>query len=169
MKKTATILFWISLAIEVIYLVAALVIVICSGMFNTTGQTTEGVTYIVAIVQKLLMIGGPLLLQLVFSLVVIFGMKGHSEKIIMEIIAIILFSGVLGIISVFINAGMNQIMVNVLNSNIENYFIMTSNAGMASFIGAVGRTLFLLANAFAIAYKKVEMVDIRRIQDEQDV
>ncbi|MBQ8247996.1 MAG: hypothetical protein IJZ42_12775 [Lachnospiraceae bacterium] len=167
MKKTATILFWISLALEVIYLVVAVVIVICSGMFNTTGQATEGATYVAAVVQKLLMIGGPLLLQLIFSLVTIFSMKGHSEKIIMEIIAIILFSGVLGIVNVFLNAAMNQIAMNVVND--INYLVMTSNSGIVSFIGSVGRTLFLLANAFAIAYKKVEMVDLRRIQEEQDV
>lgn len=164
MKKAATILFWISLALEAIYLVVAIVVVICSGMFNTTGQITEGATYVAAVVNELLMIGGPLLLQLVFSLVIIFGMKGHSEKIIMEIIAIILFSGILGIVNVFLNAVMNQIAMNVVND--INYLVMTSNSGIVSFIGSVGRTLFLLANAFAIAYKKVEMVDIRRIQEE---
>lgn len=167
MKKAATILFWISLVLEVIYLVAAVVIVIYSGMFNTTGTVAEGATYVAAVLQKLLMIGGPLLLQLVFSLVIIFGMKGHSEKIIMEIIAIILFSGALGIVNVFLNATMNQLAMNVVND--INYLVMTSNSGIVSFIGSVGRTLFLLANAFAIAYKKVEMVDIRRIQEEQDV
>lgn len=169
MKKAATILFWISLALGVVHLIVSIIIVIGSGMLNLTGNTTEGATYVAAIIYELLVEGLPLLLQLIFTLVVIFGLKSYSENIVMEIIAIVAFSGIFGIVSWFINVGMNQIMAGMGSYNLADYAVMRSNAGFASFIGSVSRTLFLIANTFAIAYKKVEMVDIRRIQEEEDV
>lgn len=170
MKKTATILLWISLVLEVVYLVLTIAIAIGTGMLQNIGGATEGTTYVAAVLYLLITIGLPLLVQLVCSLVVIFGMKDYSEKIIMEIIAIILFSGILGIVGILANQVVYSIMADIGGSyGLAHYATMLSNAGIISFISSVSRALFLIANAFAIAYKKVEMVDIRRIREEEDV
>lgn len=170
MKKTATILFWISLALGVIYLVLALALAIGSGMLQNIGGATEGSAYVAAILYLLITIGVPLLVQLGCSLVVIFGMKDYSEKIVMEIMAIIIFSGIFGIVGTLVNRGAYNIMTAIGGSYaLAQYATMVGNIAFVSFIGSAGRTLFLVANAFAIAYKKVEMVDIRRIQEEEDV
>ncbi len=168
MKKAATVLFWTSFGLDILYIMVILAGSLIGGSLNPTGST-DGVVYIIGIIYQLIRGGVPLVVKLIMMLIIIYGMKSEHEGIVAEIITIILFSG----IATLFNNGLHMLLTNLMNNigsdALVGFALMNNGANWGYVFHSISNTLLITATAFAIAYKKVEMVDIRRIQDEEDL
>lgn len=167
MKKAATVLLWTSFGINVLYLILAIAISVFVGNFNSI-EAADGMTYTIAMLYYLICGGIPLIVQFVMMIIILFGLKGHSENIVAEIITIIMFSGIGSLAQYGVSAIANMVMGVIGSMQLAVYAQMISYSGWVSCLRGISFALLLVATAFAIAYKKVEMVDIRRLQQEEE-
>ena len=101
--------------------------------------------------------------------IVLSSLKENSEKIVTEIIAIVLFSGILSIPSILINNFASIIIAKMGQESLVAYHYASSGVAWVGFLHSISTVLFIVAVAFSIAYKKVELPDLRRIVEEEQI
>lgn len=167
MKKAATILLWISLGIGLLYSIASVVGALI-GAATTPVETPDGSVFIIGILYQVVKTALPLAGMIMFAVVILFTMKSKSENIVTEILAIILFAGG-GVLLNTISSSVMTMMIARLGSAmaLASYSYMNTGAGWVSFLGNIAHTLFIVGVSFSIAYKKVELADLRRLMEEE--
>lgn len=169
MKKAATIMLWISIIARMLYLVVSLGISVLLGALPIYGNASaSAMEYTIVTIECLVNGVIPLVIQLMMTFVILFSMKGYSEKIIAEIATIIMFSGIFSPIMWIVHTFIFQIMARVGSQELATYSAMSNGSTYASILSSLSLVLLMLGIGFSIAYKKVEMVDIRRIQQENE-
>ena len=169
MQKPAKTLLWIAMGIEAVYAIAALIAMFLGSTLSPVGAP-DGSAYAVFIMLYVIKVGIPLVAKIIIAAIVLSSLKENSEKIVTEIIAIVLFSGILSIPSILVGN-----IANILIASLSGEMALVSysymNAGMAwvGFLHSISTVLFIVATAFSIAYKKVELSDLHRILEEEDV
>lgn len=167
MEKAAKILLIISIITDVVFMVVSTGATLVGGSLNPVG-TTDGTVYLVAIISRLVTYGVPFLLKVILFVIIVFTMKGKSENIVTEIFAIILFSGIGMIFQNGTSAIGNMIVGGLGAEDLAGFSYMNMAASWCVFLHYVSNTLLLVGSAFSIAFKKVELTDIRRIQAEEE-
>lgn len=168
MQKPAKTLLWISMGIGILYAIVALISMIAGGVIHTYGSP-DGAVYGIAIMMYVIKVGIPVVAKIMFAFIIIFSLKENSEKIVTEIIAIVLFSGIMLIPSIIIHNVGSILVANIGNQEaLVSYSYMNSSMVWTEFLCNISTVLFIVAVAFSIAYKKVELTDIRRILEEED-
>lgn len=168
MKKASTILLWISLGIGLLYAIATVVGALIGGVATPVPTENDSV-YIIGAFYHIVRTALPLTGMLMFALVILFTMKAKSENIVAEILAIILFSGGGVLINSIITSVMNIVIARMMGSTaLASYSYMNMGANWVGFLRNIANTLFIVGVSFAIAYKKVELADLRRILQEED-
>lgn len=167
MQKSAKILLWVSLGIEVLYAIAALIAMVIANAFNDFG-TPDGSAYPAIILLYVTQIGIPLLVKILFTVILFFGLKEKSEKIITEILAIISFSGIFSILSRLITNIGTIFIAKAGEEALVTYHYAGTGLAWVGFLHSISTILFIVAVSFSIAYKKIELADIRRISEEEE-
>lgn len=169
MQKPAKILLWISLGMGLLYAIAAFIAMILANTLNTFGKA-EGSAYLALIVIYVVNVGVPFLVKILFAVVIFFGLKGKSENIIMEILAIITFSGIFSLLSGIVNSlASNFIAMTGGSEALVTFSYMNTGMAWVEFLCSISTVLFIVAASFSIAYKKIELADLRRILEEEDI
>lgn len=168
MQKASKILLWISLGIGLLHVIVTVVASLIGGATTPVG-TPNGTVYMVGILYHIARTGLPLVGKILFVIIILFTMKSKSENIVAEIFAIILFAGVGTLLTTATSAGMNIIIANMGSTALASYSYMNMGASWVGFLQNISTTLFIVGVSFAIAYKKVELADIRRMLEEEDV
>ncbi len=166
MKKASTILLWISLGIGLFYAIASVVGALIGGVTTPMG-TSNGVVYMIGILYQIAKTALPLAGRILFVIIILFTMKSKSENIVAEILAIILFAGGGVLLNSISSSVMNTIIANMGSTALASYSYMNMGAGWVSFLGNISNTLFIVGVSFAIAHKKVELADLRRLMEEE--
>ena len=167
MEKSAKVLLIISIVTDVVFLIVSAIATILGGTLNPVASAA-GNMYLFAIVSQLITYGVPFLLKVILFVVILFTMKGKSENIVTEIFAIILFSGLGMLLRNGTSAISNMVIGRMMGSmELASYSYMNMASGWCLFVHQISNTLLLVGAAFAIAYKKVELPDIRRMQEEE--
>ena len=167
MQKPAKTLLWIAMGIEVVYAIAALGGMVIGSAFNTFGNP-DGSAYAIIIMYYVVKVGIPMVAKSILAAIVLSGLKENSEKIVTEIIAIVLFSGILSIPSILINNFTSIIIAKIGQESLITYHYAGSGMAWVGFLHSISTVLFIVAVAFSIAYKKVELPDLHRILEEED-
>ena len=167
MQKPAKTLLWIAMGIEVVYAIAALIGMVIGSAFNTFG-TPDGSVYAIIIMYYVVNVGIPMVAKIILAAIVLSSLKENSEKIVTEIIAIVLFSGILSIPSILINNFTSIIIAQIGQESLITYHYAGSGMAWVGFLHSISTVLFIVAVAFSIAYKKVELSDLHRILEEED-
>ena len=167
MKKAATILLWISFGIGLLYVIITVIAAAIGGAM-TPVHTVNSSVYAIGILYQLARTALPLIGRLIFMIIILFMMKSKSENIVAEIIAIILFADGGALLNTAISVVMNIMIANMGSAELASYGSMTAGANLAGFLGSISATLFIVGVSFAIAFKKVELADLRRIMEEED-
>lgn len=168
MKKASTILLWVSLGIGLLYVIATVTGALIGGA-TTPVPTENDSVYIIGILYHVARTVLPLTGMLMFALVILFTMKSKSENIVAEIIAIILFSGGGILLNTIMSIVMNIIIARMMGAaELASYSYINMGANWVGFLGNISNTLFIVGVSFAIAYKKVELADLRRILKEEE-
>ncbi|MBO5326247.1 MAG: hypothetical protein J6A80_08470 [Lachnospiraceae bacterium] len=168
MQKSAKTLLWIAMGIEVVYAIAALIGMVIGSAFNTFG-TPDGSVYAIIIMYYVVNVGIPMVAKIILAAIVLSSLKENSEKIVTEIISIVLFSGILSIPSILINNFTSIIIAQIGQESLITYHYAGSGMAWVGFLHSISTVLFIVAAAFSIAYKKVELSDLHRILEEEDV
>ncbi len=169
MKKPAKTMLWIAMGVEVVYAIAALIGMVIGSTFNTYG-ILDGSVYAMIIMYYVVEAGIPIVAKIMLTAIVLSSLKENSEKIVTEIIAIVLFSGILSIPSILINNFMSIIIANMMGQeSLVAYHYASSGAAWTGFLHSISTVLFIVAVAFSIAYKKVELPDLRRLVEEEQI
>ena len=168
MQKPAKTLLWIAMGIEVVYAIAALIGMVIGSAFNTFG-TPDGSVYAIIIMYYVVNVGIPMVAKIILAAIVLSSLKENSEKIVTEIISIVLFSGILSIPSILINNFTSIIIAQIGQESLITYHYAGSGMAWVGFLHSISTVLFIVAAAFSIAYKKVELSDLHRILEEEDV
>ena len=167
MAKAAKVLLIISIVTDVVFLIASTIATIIGGTLNPV-ITTPGNVYLLAIISQMIINGVPFLLKVILFVVILFTMKGKSENILTEIFAIILFSGIGMLLKNGTSTLGNMVIGRIGGSMaLASYSYINIATGWCAFAHQVSNALLLVGSAFAIAYKKVELPDIRRMQEEE--
>ncbi len=168
MQKPAKTLLWIAMGIEVVYAIAALIAVFLGSTLSPAG-TPDGSVYAVFIMLYVIKVGIPMVAKIILAAIVLSGLKENSEKIVTEIIAIVLFSGIFSIPSILIGNIANIFVARMSGEMaLVSYSYMNTGMAWVGFLHTISTALFIVAVSFAIAYKKVELPDLRRILEEED-
>ncbi len=168
MQKPAKILLWVSLGIGVLHAIAALIAMFVGGTFSPVGAP-DGSVYAIFIILYVIKVGIPLVVKIIFAAIVLSGLKEKSEKIVAEITAIVLFSGLLSIPSILIGNIANIFVARMSGEMaLISYSYMNTGMTWVSFLHSISTILFIVAVSFAIAYKKIEIPDLRRILEEEE-
>lgn len=167
MQKASKILLWISLGVGLLHVIANVIATLISGVANPVG-TVNGTVYIVGILYHIVRTGLPLVGKLLFVIIILFTLKSKSENIVAEIFAIILFAGGGTLLTTVTSAVMINIIANMGSMALASYSYMNMGANWVGFLQSISTTLFIVGVSFAIAYKKVELADIRRMLEEED-
>ena len=167
MQKPAKTLLWLAMGIEVVYAIAALIGMVIGSAFNTFG-TPDGSVYAIIIMYYVVNVGIPMVAKIILAAIVLSSLKENSEKIVTEIIAIVLFSGILSIPSILINNFTSIIIAQIGQESLITYHYAGSGMAWVGFLHSISTVLFIVAAAFSIAYKKVELSDLHRILEEED-
>lgn len=167
MEKSAKVLLIISIVLDVVFLIASIAATLIGGSLNPVGTTT-GTVYLVAIISRLITYGIPFLFKVILFVIILFTMKSKSENILAEIFTIILFSGIGMLFANGTSTVSNIIVARVGAEGLAGYSYMNVAANWCVFLHNVSNTLLLVGAAFAIAYKKIELPDIRRIGEEEE-
>ena len=167
MQKPAKTLLWIAMGIEVVYAIAVLGGMVIGSAFNTFG-TPDGSAYAIIIMYYVVNVGIPMVAKIILAAIVLSSLKENSEKIVTEIIAIVLFSGILSIPSILINNFTSIIIAKIGQESLITYHYAGSGMAWVGFLHSISTVLFIVAVAFSIAYKKVELPDLHRILEEED-
>lgn len=168
MEKSARVLLIISIVLDVVFLIACVIATLIGGSLNPVGSTS-GSVYLIAIISKLITYGVPFLFKIILFVTILFTMKSKNENILAEIFAIILFSGIGVLLANGTSAVSNIIVARVGGAeDLAGYSYMNVAAGWCVFLHNVSNALLLVGATFAIAFKKVELPDIRRIQEEEE-
>ncbi len=166
MKKAATILLWISMGLGLLYIIATVIGAVI-GAATTPVPSANATIYIIGILYHIMRTTLPLVGKLLFVIIILFTMKAKSENIVAEIIAIIMFAGGGTLLNTIISTVMNFIIGLMGTDALASYGYMGIGATWASIFFSISNTLFFVGVAFAIAYKKVELPDLRRIMEEE--
>ncbi len=167
MEKSAKVLLIISIVLDVVFLIASIAATLIGGSLNPVG-TTSGSVYLIAIISKLITYGVPFLFKVIMFVIILFTMKSKSENILAEIFTIILFSGIGMLFANGTSTVSNIIVARMGTEGLAGYSNMSLAANWCVFLHYVSNTLLLVGAAFSIAFKKVELSDIRRIQQEEE-
>ncbi len=166
MGKAAKILLWVSLGLELVYTV----IYLLSSILPIFWDNSVSVTAMMGIlVVRIIAISVPLLIKLMLILIMFFSLKGNSEKIVTEVITMILFCGIGYLFSGIVNTVATQLTAVSMGS--EALVSLSQVSMLISYVGIIqhiSNTALLLAASFSLAYKKTELVDIRRLQEEAE-
>ncbi len=168
MKKASTILLWISLGIGLLYVIVTVAGALI-GAATTPVGTPEGPVFVIGVLYQVARTVLPLAGMIMFVLIILFTMKSKSENIVAEIIAIILFSGGGILLNTIMSSVMNIIIAQMMGAaGLASYSYINMGANWVGFLGNISNTLFIVGVSFAIAYKKVELADLRRILKEEE-
>ena len=167
MKKASTILLWISLGVGLLYAIASVVGAVIGGI-TTPVATENSSVYIIGTLYYVVKTALPLAGMIMFASIILFTMKSKSENIVAEIIAMILFADGGVLLNLISSNIVTIIIARMMGSTaLASYSYMNMGAGWVSFLGNISHTLFIIGVSFAIAYKKVELADLRRLMEEE--
>lgn len=168
MKKASTILLWISLGFGLLYVIATVIGAVIGGATAPIGTPASSV-YMIGLIYHIVKTALPWIGRIIFVVIILFGMKSMSENILAEIIAIILYAGGGFLVTLLINSGASVIIGQMMGSEeLASFSYMNMGANWGGVLGNISATLFLVGVSFAIAYKKVELADLRRIIEDEE-
>lgn len=168
MKKAATIILWLSLGMGLVNVIVTVIAALAGGALSPV-PTTNNSVYIIGILYHIVKTGLPLIGMLMFVLIILFTMKSKSEKIVAEILALIIFAGGGVLVNTVLSYFLNTMIAKMGSMALASYSYMNSGAHWVSFLGNISLTLFIVGVSFAIAHKKVELADLRRLMEEEQV
>lgn len=169
MKKAATILLWISMGFGLLYVIATVVGAVIGGATAPVGNAS-GYIYVFGLLYNFLRTGVPFVGKILFVIIILFTMKSKIENIVAEIAAIIIFANNGWLLNYLISTVISVIVARYMGTaELASYSSLSMGASWAGSLYNISQTLFLVGVSFAIAYKKVELPDLRRILEEEDV
>lgn len=167
MQKPAKILLCVSVGVGLLYAIASLIGMIISGSLNPIG-TPDSSAYMMMCLLYSVEVVIPLVVKFFFALIIFFSLKEKKEKIITEIIALITFSGIFSLLSGLINNLSFIFIAKIGERALVTYNYMSKGISWAGFLWNISTVLFIVAVSFSIAYKKIELPDLRRIIEEEE-
>ncbi len=156
MKRTATILLWVTIVFEILYSLIGSVITVYNVFFNEEVYGLEMPEIIYVISRSALQIWVPASLVAVGAVVMLILMATKSKNIIPEVIALVLYSGLGSILlipmEVISHIVDEEYWVAYFTSDVSMY--IQSGLNYAAIFYYVPMILLPVAIAFLIAYKK---------------
>lgn len=165
MKKAATVLLWVSIGVEVLYVIAALLGMVIGGATSPIKKFNATVV-IAALVMFLITVGIPMLAKVIFAIITLFGLKAKSKLFVTEIIAIVSFSGVFSLLSALLNNIVFMVVSGFGEYSLGSYHYITAGMSWVGFLHSISTVLFIVALSFSIAYKKIELPYLNSISEE---